>query len=147
VSWLYDFGLLSLIQLVASSAMFGIIWLVQLVLYPAFASIDESRWFGFHKLHTDNITWLVGPLMCVELAVSLATFLMRPSAWSGVGLALTLSLWAMTFFRSVPLHMRLSRSRDSAERTVLVEALLRHNLWRSLLWTARLIVAVVLARG
>ncbi len=146
MSILYEPLFLMQLQLVVTSAMFGIIWLVQLVLYPAFAFVDEHRWIALHKLHTDRITWLVGPLMCGELAVSMAIALVHPATLSGIGLLLTLGLWGLTFFRSVPLHLRLSLSRDAGNRLVLVEDLVRHNLWRSALWTARLGIAVMMIR-
>ena len=141
---LYDVDFLLQLQLGVTAAMFGIIWIVQLVLYPAFADIEEHRWLAFHKMHTDRITWVVGPLMCGELAVSLALALVAAGSLSGIGLLLTLGLWAHTFFRSVPLHLRLSLSRDPSARLELVRTLVRHNWTRSALWTGRLVIAVLM---
>jgi hypothetical protein len=125
------------LQAVSTFAMFGLIWLVQLVLYPAFAYIDSQRFRKFHFLHTQRITFIVGPLMCLELGTSLGIFLSQPSVLWGAGLVLTLAIWLNTFFVSVPLHNQLAVGDLKEVRTEQIERLVRTNWLRTILWTAR----------
>ena len=125
------------LQAISTFAMFGLIWLVQLVLYPAFANIDADQFRKFHFLHTQRITFIVGPLMCVELAASLGVFLMRPGVYWGTGLALTLAIWLHTLFVSVPVHNRLAISENNDARSEEIDRLVRTNWFRTIAWTFR----------
>ena len=55
-------------------------------------------------------------------------------AWS-VPLLLVLCIWVLTVFRAIPLHDALARERDDA----VIEALIRVNWPRTLLWTVKAI--------
>ena len=55
------------LHLVATSIMIGVIWVIQLVHYPSFHYIDRSRYQLFQDFHMRNISWIVFPLMSVEL--------------------------------------------------------------------------------
>lgn len=125
------------LQAISTFAMFGLIWLVQLVLYPAFAYIDATRFRKFHFLHTQRITFIVGPLMCVELATSLGVFLLQPGVLWGAGLALTLVIWLHTVFVSVPVHNRLAISESDEARANDIDRLVRTNWFRTIAWTFR----------
>jgi len=125
------------LQAISTFGMFGLIWLVQLVLYPAFGYIEPQQFRKFHFLHTQRITFIVGPLMCVELGASLGIFLSQPSVFWGTGLALTLAIWLNTFFVSVPAHNQLALGDSKEVRTEQIERLVRTNWFRTILWTAR----------
>lgn len=130
------------VQLLSTSGMFALIWLVQLVLYPAFLFVEPSRFFSFHVMHTARITWIVGPLMLLELAASLAWLLFQPSAISAIGFVLVVLIWVNTAFFSVPLHNRLAVERDLEPREALVKRLIRVNWIRTWAWTARLAICL-----
>ena len=116
--------------------MTGVIWVVRLILYPAFASIADSKTAEFHRMHSNRISWIVGPLMLVELAsaAALAAFASPRWLWSlnvvGVG-----AIWASTAFSMVPAHERLAQGFTPA----LVRKLVAGNWPRTCVWTARLI--------
>jgi hypothetical protein len=48
---------------VVSFGLIVLIWLVQLVIYPAFASIAPERFARWHARYTRTVTWIVAPLM------------------------------------------------------------------------------------
>ena len=52
-----------------SWALFGLIWTVQLVHYPAFRYIQEGQFTAFQHFHMQGITLIVLPLMLAELAL------------------------------------------------------------------------------
>jgi hypothetical protein len=125
------------LQAVSTFAMFGLIWLVQLVLYPAFSYVEASQFRKFHFFHTQRITFIVGPLMCLELAASLGVFLLQPNALWGGGLALTIAIWLHTLFVSVPIHNCLGIIENNEQRLVQIHRLVQTNWWRTVLWTVR----------
>ncbi|MEL6186606.1 MAG: hypothetical protein AAFU79_18460, partial [Myxococcota bacterium] len=64
-------ALVWIVHLGATFAMFGVIWMVQVVQYPLFARVGEESFAAYHAGHTAYITWVVLPLMFVELGTAL----------------------------------------------------------------------------
>jgi hypothetical protein len=116
----------------------GVIWVVQLVVYPALALVGKSEFARYHAAHTRGMGWVVSAPMVLELG--LAGWL----AWAayplwGAGtalgqLALVLLIWAVTFFISVPFHNRLEAD---GYNYIAIDGLTRTNWLRTLAWTAR----------
>lgn len=136
--------LLLLVQLIATCAMLGVIWFVQLVTYPQFAELKEPGFLSYHEHYSARVTWVVAPLMLVELGTALLSVLFfRGSELAGLALAgflLVLALWALTAFVQVPQHTRLSYG-HSLET---VHALVKGNWSRTILWTAKTAIAALL---
>lgn len=113
-------------------AMTGVIWIIQLVHYPSFHFVEKSSWSAFHQFHTFWITPVVAPMMLLQLVSSF--FLEGASRWIFVGLSLT--VFAVTFMVSVPLHQKLEKAYD--ENTVV--KLIQTNWIRTLAWSAHSLV-------
>jgi hypothetical protein len=117
--------------------MFGVIWFVQIVHYPLFAMVGREGFATYESAHQRMTTWVVAPLMLVELASAawLAIRVIAPvrlmEAW--VGLALTVAAWASTFALQVPLHEELARGFDAAA----AERLVVTNWLRTAAWSLR----------
>lgn len=118
-------------------ALTGLIWTIQLVHYPAFRYIAERQFVDFEAFHQRQISWVVVPLMLVELSSTVALFVWRPSglplSFAIVGALLVLAIWVCTFAVQVPLHNRLAQGFDRAA----IEALVHTNWIRTILWTLR----------
>ncbi|MDF1850556.1 MAG: hypothetical protein P1U85_06980 [Verrucomicrobiales bacterium] len=131
---------LLLTQLVSTAGMFGVIWQVQLITYPQFASIDPVSFPEFHLQYCQRITWIVGPLMLLELAsTSLSTLALWNTRWRMGSLACLVivgTLWLITALVQVPQHEVLSFGFDPA----VAEALVLGNGWRVAGWTLHLAV-------
>lgn len=119
----------------------GLIWTIQCVHYPMFRWVGREAFARCHAAHTQQISWLVGPLMLLEVAV--AGWLV----WLGLrdllfvsGLVCLAAVWISTGLIQVPLHDRLSQGYDAE----LVERLIRSNWIRTIAWTVR---AVLLTWG
>ena len=88
-----------LVHAFATLFMVGLIWLVQVVHYPLFAEVGEAEFVRYEQLHSQRISWVVMPVMLVELACAvLLVWNGRhdPLAWTG--LVLLGIVWASTFF-------------------------------------------------
>ena len=123
-----------LVNVAVSWALVGLIWTIQLVHYPAFAFIGKDQFLTFHQHHTRNITYVVMPLMLVELA--LAGYLAYQYNWQWQWMSLliiVLLLWALTFFFAIPLHNQLGNGKNQE----LIRRLVHVNWPRTILWTIK----------
>jgi hypothetical protein len=128
--------LLLLVHAGVTCALAGLVWVVQLVVYPAFlvvgAVTDEPGWRAFHDAHSRRMALLVTAPWAVQ-GGTLAALLVRGDgpAWL---LALTalcaLTTVGVTAGVSVPLHQRLTAYDPGA-----AQRLLRTNWWRTAAWT------------
>lgn len=134
--------MIRLLHAIATTAMAGVIWTVQLVIYPLFAGVGEEVFASYHADYSERITWIVGPLMIVELgsAVVLAIVAFRSGENrlpASAGLLLVVVLWLVTAFVQVPQHGRLGAGFDEAT----IAALVAGNWIRTVLWTLRVPLA------
>ncbi len=128
-----------LLQVFCTLAMTGIIWFVQIVHYPLFTGVEDG-FTEYERRHARQTTWVVAPLMVVELATAVTLWLSPPSfirtKEAIFGLLLVLVIWASTFFLQVPIHERLSRSFDAEAHRMLVAT----NWFRTISWTVRAVI-------
>jgi hypothetical protein len=135
-----------LVQLAATLPLCGLIWMVQVVVYPQFARVGPAEFAAYHAAHARLITLVVGPLMLAELSAALLGIVARddhvPPALAWLGLALTGVAWMTTMFASVPQHNVLSAGFDERAHEVLVAT----NWIRTLAWSARGALLIVWAQ-
>lgn len=115
----------------------GVIWLVQLLVYPSMANVGADGYAGYHNLHTARITPVVAPAMIAELLTAIY-FVFTPVEkidywYFWIGLILVLLIWASTFFVQVPLHDKLIRGFDGDIQNRLVLT----NWIRTIAWSLR----------
>ena len=125
-------------QAVASAAMCGLIWFVQIVHYPLFARTDATHDPGYAAENQRRTAPVVLPPMLVEAATA-AWLVVWPPAAIGrtiavAGFLVVAALWLSTLLVQMPLHARLRRE---GHAPATVAALVRSNWLRTVLWTAR----------
>ncbi len=131
--------LLFSLQFLSTAAMFGLIWFVQVVHYPLFLAVGPDHFAAYEAAHANRTTYIVAPLMLVELVTALAMLApaLRPAAVSvpaaWLGAALVGVIWSSTALVQVPLHHRLQGG-YSAET---IARLVATNWVRTAAWTAR----------
>jgi hypothetical protein len=134
--------LLLLVHLTATAALAGLVWVVQLVVYPSFLLVGRSpAWPALHAAHTRAVGLAVGPPWAVQ-GVTVAALLVRDGAsplllLTGV---LALATVVVTVAVSVPLHTRLGEAYDEAAAQRLVST----NWLRTAAWTAGTVCAALL---
>ena len=131
-------------QVIGSVGMFGVIWTIQLVHYPLMRHIPDSAFVDYERRHTAAISYVVGPLMALEGISVLAVFFFTPDGIPGwapwAGGAFEAIAIGTTAFISAPTHGRLERGPDAA----LLDHLIRTNWIRTLAWTARAAIAILM---
>ena len=130
---------LLVLQLLSTLAMFGLIWFVQVVHYPLFLAVGAPQFAAYEAAHANRTTFVVAPLMLVELAT--AALLLVPrlrlpgmtnlEVWTGA--LLVAVVWASTALIQVPLHNRLHAGYSAAAIGTLVAT----NWIRTAAWSLR----------
>ena len=59
------------VHLIFTAIMVGVIWLVQFVHYPSFNFIDKKFYSDFQNFHIKRISFIVIPVMLLELVSGL----------------------------------------------------------------------------
>lgn len=132
-----------LIHLLATAAMFGVIWLVQLVQYPLFERVGKDAFAAYHEGHVSKITLVVLPLMAIELVTAglfTWSYVLKQSdvaAWY-VSLTLLLVIWLSTALVQVPQHEMLASRFQAGIHNKLVTG----NWIRTAAWSGRVVCVV-----
>ena len=121
---------LLLLNLIATWAMIGVIWTVQIVHYPLMAHTGPQHSALYQQLHVRKMAVLVIPIMVLEAAAAIGLILFAPSQTSWLALGLLCAIWLVTALLSVPAHDRLQDGyRSRAHRSLLASNTLRTTLW------------------
>lgn len=129
--------LIEKLHLFSSVFMAGVIWLVQIVQYPAFLLVPKEQFREYHRTHSDRISYVVAPVMLIELICAYWLFYEMGSKYLAY-FVITVVIFAATAFISVPLHNKLSLGKD--ERTI--NKLVLTNWIRTILWSVKLIILI-----
>lgn len=127
-----------LLHLVATSAMLGLIWMIQVVHYPLFARVSKDSYVDYQAEHVRKITYVVLPLMACELATGAIfcfaahSLMVRHWAWLAA-LVLLGVIWVSTALVQVPLHNQLA----SGFHPQVHQQLVKSNWMRTIAWTLR----------
>ena len=127
--------LILLFNFASAWMMVGLIWLIQLVHYPLFAFVGRDAFVSYAAQHVRRITFLVAPIILIELATSIALFSFRPPVvhmWLVVvGMILVAVVWISTWTMQIPAHEKLAAGFDSPTSLRLVST----NWIRTIAWT------------
>lgn len=120
----------------------GLSWVVQLVVYPAFARVGMAEWPAYHRAHSRAMALAVGPVWAVQ-GVAMAVVLLRDPGLTTLLLGVLAAVpVALTVAGAVPVHERLE-TQDPA----LLQRLQRVHTWRTAAWTLGAVGSVLLLSG
>lgn len=121
-----------LANLAVTSALIGLIWVVEVAVYPLYAKIGPESFASYHAGWSAAITLVVGPLMLAEVLAAAVLFAERPRLAMVAAIPIVVA-WAVTALWSVPMHGKLSAGFTEAAWA----SLLMSNHVRTAAWTAR----------
>ena len=131
-------------HLLATAAMVGLIWFVQVVHYPLFAAVGSDGFARYEQLHQRRTSLVVGPLMAGEGASAVWLVLATPHEvsrlWPLLGLAALGVIHAGTVMLQVPQHTALAGGYNPARLSRLV----RTNWVRTVGWSIRGIIVALM---
>ena len=139
---------ITLVHLIATTVMTGVIWFTQIVHYPLFARIPANVSPTHAAENQSRTSYVVGAPMLVEGLCAIALFINPPGDSSrllpfigGVLLAMVL---LSTIAMQVPRHAELATELTQAEIDRTVQLLVKSNWIRTIGWSARTVIAAVL---
>ena len=133
-----EIKILSDVHFLSTSLMVGIIWVIQLLHYPTFHFIKESDYVEFQHFHMQRISFIVVPVMILELLSAFILVYYIPSNLLTLCLIILLVIWLITFVFFTKLHQSLLDGYDKK----IVDKLVRINWSRTVLWSLRLIILI-----
>ncbi|WP_397382018.1 hypothetical protein [Prosthecobacter sp.] len=128
MTWLFS------IHLAVTWMLVGLIWVVQILVYPQFRRVAPAEFRDYHFAHCFRIGLIVAPLLFVEAAT--AAWLLyegRQAQPFIISSGLIPIIWLTTAVFQAPIHTRLGRGFDAP----LIRRLILTNWIRTLAWTAR----------
>ena len=131
-----EFELLLKVNFISTSVMVGVIWVIQLLHYPSFHFINDQKYIEFQHFHMQRISFIVVPVMLIELASALLLAYFFESSLTIILLALVIGIWAITLIFFTNMHQKLTDGYDHS----IVNRLVQINWSRTALWSLRLII-------
>ncbi|MHC5109585.1 MAG: hypothetical protein ACYTHJ_06875 [Planctomycetota bacterium] len=128
------------VHALSTAMMAGLIWFVQLVHYPLMRDVGKAGFARYELIHMRRTTWIVAPLMGLELVSAVVLLFLTDNTWLVIGLGLVVVIWLSTAALQVPCHRRLVDGYDAEA----IDRLVATNWIRTLAWTARSVIAILL---
>lgn len=130
-------SLLVTLEIVISAGLVVLIWLIQVLHYPAFLYFEPSQFKEAMAFHQSRISFVVIPLMVTELGLSGFFLWTDYNALRLMSSFCVLGVWLATFLLQVPLHDKLLRE---GKNETCINSLTQTNWVRTILWTFKLII-------
>ena len=129
-----------IVNVAVSWGLLILIWLVQLIIYPALARIPADDFVRYHAWYVTRMTMIVLPLMIGEIIVAIAWFILQDdSVYPVVAGGLVIIVWWSTVAFQVPIHKSLRAGKDRSKLNRLVAT----NWIRTVAWTLKAVMVVV----
>lgn len=127
--------------------MTGVIWLVQLVVYPQFRRVDGEVFKTYYSFHTRWVSAIVVPVILGQIVSAGALWVQKIFFTPGVAMTefaeeslvaalpmiFTFAVCMQTLLMELPVHAKLNKVGHDGK---LVDKLIRDNWWRTLTWSA-----------
>lgn len=114
------------------TAMLMVIWLVQLVIYPAFRAIERARFIDWHHRYMRTFSFIVIPPMLLQAGIIAFQCIHAPSPAAVASAVAVATAWLTTFTLSVPCHRKLQLLGNTPDWT---DRLIHTNWIRTAAWS------------
>ncbi len=125
--------MINLIKLLSDFGLVVLIWIVQIIIYPSFHFYAAKDLFIWHNKYTNLITFIVLPLMFIQLGTTGYITFKSGTTLHIIQLVLIILIWISTFAQAVPLHNKIANDTDGLVYTI--SQLVKVNWIRTILWT------------
>ena len=128
------------IQIVSNSYLVSLVLMTQFITYPTFLYIDKDKFSEYHRKYVNNISFIVAPVMLIELLTLLLIAYFSKDFLIIKSLILLLVIWLTTFFIMIPSHNKISKTFNKKE----INRLINYNWVRTILWSFKLLLIIFL---
>ena len=126
------------IHFASTAVMVGVIWVIQLLHYPAFHYIEKNNYSQFQKFHMNRISYIVIPAMVIEMLSGIMLVIINDDFI--ISFSLLVCIWIITFVFFTNIHQRLLSKYENTA----VEKLVNLNWIRTTFWTVRLLILFII---
>ena len=128
------------IYLFCNIFMIGISLITQFITYPSFQSINPEIFSNFHKIYTQKMLFIVGPIMTIEFLSVVVLLFINIDFHFLVQFIFVFLIWILTFFLIVPIHNELEKHYNKS----LNNKLIKLNGYRTFLWFVKFIFLLII---
>lgn len=122
------------IHLAVTWTLVGIIWIVQILVYPQFLRVGATEFKACHFAHCFRIGFIVAPLLFIEAVTAAWLFCQGGSDIRFIlSIVLIPIIWLSTAIWQAPMHTKLMSGFDAP----VIHRLILTNWIRTLTWSAR----------
>lgn len=125
-----DLSVLQLLVLLVDAGLVVLIWMIQIIIYPAFLFYEKEDLINWHNSYTIRIAVIVIPLMAMQLVFSILDVYIQINLATLIPLFLVLFLWVFTFSSFAPLHFKITSAKADKQ---LLCTLVKRNWIRTFL--------------
>lgn len=125
--------------LLIDSALFLLIWLVQIIIYPSFKYVAEDKLSNWHSNYKMRITVFVLPLMFGQVMSYAYLLQLDFNLLSIIAVFFIALAWLVTFFKEVPLHNKIGNEQDTKHS---INALIEWNWPRTISWSLVFFISI-----
>ena len=93
----------------------SLVFMTQFITYPTFLHIDKDKFSEYHRKYVNNISFIVAPVMLIELLTLLLIAYFSKDFLIIKSLILLLVIWLTTFFIMIPSHNKISKAFNKKE--------------------------------
>lgn len=143
------------VQIASAWFMAGLIWFVQLVHYPLMMRVGAAEWRAYERGHQQRTTWIVAPVMLIELLTAVLLVVSfagdaagrKPLSVSGEAIVwITSALLAVAWISTIAVQARLHGQLLGSDGMTLRRRLVRSNWIRTIAWSGRGVLLLLLLR-
>jgi len=131
-----ELAFFTLLQLLVTWILAGMMWFVQVVHYPLYKKIKEG-FVEYERSHIKRAALLIGPLMLIEVITAIILIGMTPGGTltqlATANLVLLFLIWISTFLFQIAQHQKLSVQFSKKN----LQGLINANWIRTVLWTIK----------
>ena len=131
----------SMLRLNIDIAIVIVIWIVQLIIYPAFHNINQHAFLSWHHNYMGKISLIIAPLMIAQAIIIITQCIKLGSIYSYLSLIFMMLVWIITYFYSVPCHNKLQSIGYDTET---INILINTNWIRTISWTLCLLFSIII---
>ncbi len=123
---------IEMLRLLFDFGMMILIWIIQIIVYPAFLYYPLNKLIKWHNTYVKRIFFVVMPLMISQLIVIIIQLSQGFDIIIFLSLLFIIIAWLLTFLLFVPMHNKLSFGVSDYK---IVYNLIHKNWLRTILWS------------
>lgn len=126
--------------IIANTAFFILIWLVQVIIYPGLLHYSEGELARWHPVYTRRVSFITAPLIFSQLLLYTVSLVNQPVLLTIIGFILVIIATLITFLVAMPIHYKIDQRKETIP---LRQKLVKINWYRTIAWSGSFILSMI----